>query len=232
MMRRTICAIFLVTAGSLGLAPAAAGSDPSPRSMVLLDSRAQRVNDTVIFTKWTRTVARHNLQMAMHTEPCGKPRNETCFLDEWRESLRRMEKQAKRTQIESVNRYLNASPYVPDIVNWGIADYWETPLEFLMFAGDCEDYAIAKFFSLLRLGFTNDQMQIVILQDQNLKVPHAILAVTLEGTNYILDNQISQVVPDTLIHHYTPMYGVNLTSWWRFSGRSNALTPEAIAPRL
>jgi len=221
---------LLAAAILLALIPAATGSDLPPRTMALLNSKALRVNDTIIFTKWTRAVTRHNLQVSMHTEPCATPRNETCYLDEWRDVLQRLEKLPKRAQIDAINKHMNASPYVLDIVNWGITDYWETPLEFLMFAGDCEDFAIAKFFSLLRLGFSNDEMQIVIVQDQNLRVPHAVLAVTLDGTNYILDNQIPQVVPDTLIHHYTPYYGVNLTSWWRFSGKSNALTPDAIAP--
>jgi len=231
MTRFPVRALLAAAALSCAMTGSALAADSRSRTISLLDTKAQRVDDTIMFAKWTRAVMRHNFQIASHVDPCGTPRNESCFLGEWRESLVRMEKQPKSAQLQLVNKYLNASPYVLDIATWGIADYWETPLEFLMFSGDCEDYAIAKFFSLLRLGFSNDQMQIVIVQDQNLKVPHAILAVTLDGVNYILDNQISQVVPDTLIHHYTPMYGVNLTSWWRFSGKSNALRPDAIAPK-
>ncbi|MGE0095421.1 MAG: transglutaminase-like cysteine peptidase [Alphaproteobacteria bacterium] len=231
-MRRFLARVLsLAAALCCAMTAAASGAELGSRTLSLFNAKAQRVDDTVIFTKWNRTVTRHNFQISTHVDPCGTPKNESCFLDAWRESLIGMEKQPKRAQLELVNKHLNASPYVLDIATWSTADYWETPLEFLMFSGDCEDYAIAKFFSLLRLGFSNEQMQIVIVQDQNLRVPHAILAVTLDGANYILDNQIPQVVRDTLIHHYTPMYGLNLASWWRFSGKSNALTPDSIAPK-
>ena len=57
-------------------------------------------------------------------------------------------------------------------------------------------------------------MRIVIVQDLNLKVAHAVLAVYLDDTIKILDNQIKQVVEAGTIRHYRPIYSVNEESWW------------------
>ena len=80
-----------------------------------------------------------------------------------------------------------------DPVNWGQKDYWATPLEFMAKFGDCEDYAIAKFMSLRRLGWKTSKC-VVAVKDLNLKVGHAILVVYLDDKVYVLDNQIKQVI--------------------------------------
>jgi predicted transglutaminase-like cysteine proteinase len=57
-------------------------------------------------------------------------------------------------------------------------------------------------------------MRIVVLQDLNLKVTHAVLAVDLDGKTWILDNQIKQVIDAERIRHYRPVYSVNEKGWW------------------
>src|ERR1700753_3221158 len=81
------------------------------------------------------------------------PAGLTCFLD----SLRQ---QSRRDQLNAVNQWANARPYVEDRVNWGVPDYWETPAQFLAHGGDCEDYAIAKYFSLVKLVFSPHDLRI------------------------------------------------------------------------
>ena len=54
----------------------------------------------------------------------------------------------------------------------------------------------------------------VVLQDLNLRIPHAILIVNVDGRQLVLDNQIPQVVEAATIRHYRPIYSVNETSWW------------------
>ena len=80
--------------------------------------------------------------------------------------------------------------------------------------GDCEDYAIAKFMSLRQLGFDNGQMRVVVVDDLNLGVAHAILVVYLDGRAFVLDNQIASVVPAEIIRHYRPVYSINEDAWW------------------
>jgi predicted transglutaminase-like cysteine proteinase len=95
-----------------------------------------------------------------------------------------------------------------------VPDYWETPKEFLDRNGDCEDYAISKFYSMIALGMDDSNMRIVILQDMNLQIPHAILVAYVEGKPLVLDNQIPEVVSADIIHHYRPFYSINQHNWW------------------
>ncbi|MBO6827891.1 MAG: transglutaminase-like cysteine peptidase, partial [Sneathiella sp.] len=101
-------------------------------------------------------------------------------------------------------------------INWGVKDYWAIPKEFFPKFGDCEDYAITKYFTLRALGWKAEDMEIVILQDLNLRIAHAILVVKFEGKKMVLDNQIGLVVDSKRIRHYRPIYSVNENGWWRY----------------
>ena len=109
---------------------------------------------------------------------------------------------------------MNGVPYITDIRNYGVDDYWATPKQFLYRDGDCEDYAIAKYMSLRALGFTPEELRVVVLQDLNLRIAHAVLVVYLDQQGLILDNQIKRVVDQEKIHHYSPYYSINETAWW------------------
>jgi len=96
----------------------------------------------------------------------------------------------------------------------GAEDYWAVAREFLYNDGDCEDYAITKLFSLRWLDFSPAELRIVVLQDTNLRVPHAVLAVADQNDILILDNQIQEVVSHQAIVHYLPVYSINEQHWW------------------
>ncbi len=130
------------------------------------------------------------------------------LIDEWRQL-------SKEEQLAKVNRHMNLFRYILDPVNWGVKDYWEIPKEFFARFGDCEDYAIVKYFTLRALGWPAEDMKIVVLQDVNLGVAHAILVVNFKGKKLVLDNQIGQVVDSSRIRHYKPIYSVNENGWWR-----------------
>lgn len=116
--------------------------------------------------------------------------------------------------LNAVNLYINRTSYIVDPVNWGVPDYWSTPDEFFLRSGDCEDYAISKFVTLKRLGVDTEKMRLVVLQDENLRAAHAVLAVELDGTYHILDNQVDTVLTHDKILHYRPVYSINETGWW------------------
>ena len=101
-----------------------------------------------------------------------------------------------------------------DIQNYGLEDYWAIPRQFLFNGGDCEDYAIIKFFSLRWLGYPMAELRIVVLQDTNLRVPHAVLAIGQGDDALILDNQVPQALPHRRIVHYVPVYSINAQHWW------------------
>ncbi|MGB9802176.1 MAG: transglutaminase-like cysteine peptidase, partial [Arcobacter sp.] len=56
-------------------------------------------------------------------------------------------------KLKDVNDFFNKIKYQTDQSHWGKKDYWAAPFEFMgTGAGDCEDYAIAKYFTLRKLG--------------------------------------------------------------------------------
>lgn len=143
----------------------------------------------------------------------------------WRQRIAALRGQDRMTQLRAINQYLNhAVPYVTDQVAYGVSDYWATPLELLRRGGDCEDFAIAKFESLLELGFTNDQMRIVVLVDTLRNLPHAVLAVELNGDSYILDIMTDAVLSHDRLPQYRPQYSVNLDRRW-----AHVISPSAQA---
>lgn len=117
-------------------------------------------------------------------------------------------------QVKLVNKYANEKAYTLDIENYGVLDYWAAPKEFLINSGDCEDYAIIKMLSLKWLGYNIDSMRVVIVQDTNLRVPHAVMAIKSNNDIFILDNQIEEVISHTDIFHYVPVYSVSENAWW------------------
>lgn len=188
----------------------------------LFQSNELRSTELSAFKKWAGLRARHaedqpinpSRQINVGTEYCRRTKEFKCVSDVWREVMISATQMSKIEQMRVINHHLNKAAYITDMVNWQQQDYWATIKQFFRKDGDCEDYAIAKFYSLKKLGFDADQMRIVIVQDNNLNIAHAVLAVYLEDKIWILDNQISNIVTDDNIVHYTPLYSINENAWW------------------
>jgi predicted transglutaminase-like cysteine proteinase len=116
----------------------------------------------------------------------------------------------RRTQAESVHRLVNARPYRSDVEAYGRGDHWATPLEFLAKAGDCEDFAIFKYFLLRRLGFEPSALRIVLGRDSASGGSHAILVALIDGATLVLDNTRNSVV-DAASIRFDPIYSFNET---------------------
>lgn len=180
----------------------------------LFGTREVRGGSLAPFKKWTGMLARQATERGLYDDSCASRRFNLCHLQQWRRLLKEVSTKDKLAQLDAVNSFMNRAPYITDPVNYGVADYWATPLQFLTKDGDCEDYAIAKFVSLRELGFANAQMRIVVVDDLNLRVPHAVLVVNVDGRALVLDNQIPQVVPADRIRHYRPVFSINEEAWW------------------
>jgi predicted transglutaminase-like cysteine proteinase len=166
------------------------------------------------FPKWRGMLDRYFDERKLDDAPCTSTTFNRCHLREWKAFLAGLEGMDRLTQIEEVNRYMNEALYIIDPINYHVPDYWATPLQFFNKDGDCEDYAIAKFMSLRALGHDNGHLRIVVLQDLNLRLAHAVLVIYVDGVPYVLDNQIPQVVPAAVIRHYQPFYSINEDTWW------------------
>lgn len=116
--------------------------------------------------------------------------------------------------LRYVNIFWNRFPYREDIANWGKADYWVWPNLFLKKSGDCEDYAIVKYFTLKELGMDTDKLRIVVLRDTLRRLSHAVLAVYMDNDIVILDNISNAILPQGRLRHYVPQFSFNEKSRW------------------
>lgn len=96
-----------------------------------------------------------------------------------------------RARIGELNRAINlALRPVPDIVQYGVADTWKSPLAtFTSRQGDCEDYAIAKLVALRELGFADEDIRLLVIHERGTHALHAVSAVRFEGRWLVLDNR-------------------------------------------
>ena len=101
-----------------------------------------------------------------------------------------------RVRLGWLNRAVNmAIRPVSDWAQYGLADFWASPLETLNSeAGDCEDYAIVKYVALRELGILPDDLRLIIVQDDKRETGHAVVAVRYEQRWLILDNRTMAIL--------------------------------------
>ena len=129
-------------------------------------------------------------------------------------------------QLRVVNRFFNRRPYKSDHETYRTSEYWAAPDEFMAYSGDCEDYAIAKFFALRELGFANRELRIAVVYDKLRRIGHAVLAVYTEGDILILNNQTDTIASHARYDNFLPRYLVNETTLWTAAGPTlSALIP-------
>lgn len=182
---------------------------------ILLGSSESQSDDLRQFTKWVDVLDRIFVDHRSPENPCAsEPGSGDCRVAEWQAFVAGLSNRSRQEQMIAVNAYLNRIAYIEDRQNYGVTDYWATPREFLVRGGDCEDFAIAKYASLRALGFSASQLRILVLQDETLKTPHAVLVVYVDGKVHMLDNQIKKVVDANSAQHYRPLFSLNERSWW------------------
>lgn len=171
--------VFLAVALNAPQQPASPPLQPTQNVAIAAPERVNQIHGvrivsfpTARLAKWQDVASKH--QNAM-TATANGPR--------WDALARRIRDVPRDQALDWVNKEVNAVRYVPDRLNWGRADYWAAPKEFLERGGDCEDYAILKYYLLSEAGFTPNQMQISFSED------HAVLIVSTEDGPLILDNR-------------------------------------------
>jgi predicted transglutaminase-like cysteine proteinase len=119
--------------------------------------------------------------------------------------------------LKNTNRFFNRIPYQTDQAHWGVADYWATPIEMLASnAGDCEDYAAAKYFSLRDLGTPVGQLRMVYVRAIKINEAHMVLAwyPTPEAEPMILDILTGDIKPASQRTDLEPVYSFNDDDIW------------------
>lgn len=120
-------------------------------------------------------------------------------------------------KLENINRFFNLLHFIDDSKLWGDKNYWATPLEFLgANGGDCEDFAIAKYFSLLELGIADEKMRITMVKAVKLNQYHMVVAYypTPSAVPLILDNIDGRIKPANQRNDLIPVYSFNGKQLW------------------
>jgi len=122
-------------------------------------------------------------------------------------------------QLKAVNDYFNRIKYLSDKKHWGKGDYWATAFEFIgSGAGDCEDFATAKYFSLKLLGVADKKLQLsyVKLNTRNKKYSsnHMVLSyfTTPDAEPILLDNVNLRLKLASQRPDITPIFSFNASS--------------------
>jgi predicted transglutaminase-like cysteine proteinase len=147
--------------------------------------------------------------------------------------LARMAGLDEAARLPLVNEFFNRRVLFRDDAEvWGQADYWASPLETLnKGAGDCEDYAIAKYFSLVAAGMPVAKLRLVYVRAQigGAVQAHMVLAYYAqpEAEPLILDSLIGEVRPASRRPDLAPVFSFNSEGLWQGVAGASAGDPVA-----
>ncbi|QKE62359.1 transglutaminase-like cysteine peptidase [Aquipseudomonas campi] len=134
-------------------------------------------------------------------------------LSSWQNLLQQPGNTDELATLETVNRFINRSVvHAEDAEVWGESDYWATPLETLSRGrGDCEDFAIAKYFSLVRMGVPSAKLRLTFVKALQRQQAHMVLAYypSPSAEPLILDNLQQQIRPASQRRDLLPVYAFN-----------------------
>lgn len=136
-------------------------------------------------------------------------------------------------RLREINDFFNRRlAFKDDAATWGLPDYWAAPLESLeKRAGDCEDYAIAKYFSLAAAGVPTVRLRMVYVRARlaGQSLAHMVLAYYAEpgAEPLILDNLRPEVLPASQRPDLTPVFSFNTEGLWQGTGQVTAGDPMA-----
>ena len=131
-------------------------------------------------------------------------------------------------KLSYVNTFMNKTFPAQDISSQSNIDYWATPKEFLLQGhGDCEDYAIAKYFTLIEIGIPKEKLYFAVVDIKGEKASHMVL-LYLENKNstpLVLDNLSFLVIPFTKRANLIPRFAFNEIDSYKF-------TPEKFTEKV
>lgn len=159
------------------------------------------------------------------------------LLRAWNQMLDTSQTLDEVEKITQVNDFFNRHiRYSDDVALWQKSDYWATPLETMgMRAGDCEDFTIAKYLSLLELGFANEQLRLIYVRAQiggpqsKRFQAHMVLGFYHSPAEepLILDNLIGRIEPASKRPDLRPVFSFNSEGLWVGNSVQSQADPTA-----
>ena len=146
-------------------------------------------------------------------------------IDAWQNLLATQKQGSELQKLEVVNRFFNQQlRYVEDIDLWREVDYWATPIQSLLKgAGDCEDYAIAKYFSLRRMGIPSEKLRITYVKALRQNRAHMVLTYysSPQAQPLVLDSLMDAIKPASQRTDLLPVYAFNGEGLWLTGAAGN-----------
>jgi predicted transglutaminase-like cysteine proteinase len=148
----------------------------------------------------------------------------TDIMTQWNRLITETKGLSDTELLNLTNKFVNQRlVYKEDQELWGQVDYWATPLETMgRGSGDCEDYAIAKYLTLLNLGVSNEKLRLVYVRAKQgsgagaTSVAHMVLGYFAQPDSepLILDNMITSVRPASSRQDLLPVFSFNSDGMW------------------
>ncbi len=136
---------------------------------------------------------------------------------DWQRLMAENRNSSVEDQLFEVNQFFNRIEFVDDIKHWGVNDYWATPIEFIATdGGDCEDFSIAKYFSLRELGVPTEKLRLMYVTATRPRQAHMVLAYyeTPSAVPLVLDNINKRILPASQRRDLIPVYSFNGEGLW------------------
>lgn len=140
----------------------------------------------------------------------------------WQTLIRDNAGSPEMEKLENVNRFFNQLQFVDDLTHWQKPDYWATPVEFLATgAGDCEDFSLAKYFTLKALGIAEDKLNMTYVKALQLNQAHMVVTyyAAADTVPLVLDNLTAEIQPATQRKDLLPVYSFNGLGLWLAKSR-------------
>lgn len=154
----------------------------------------------------------------------------------WEALIREDKSASDREKLEKANHFFNSRiEFVSDADLWGVQDYWATPVEFLCKkAGDCEDFAIAKYFTLKAMGVSEQKLNITYVKAIQYGIAHMVLTYYNEpgAEPLILDNLVDSINPASKRTDLLPVFSFNGAGLWmaKQRGKGQMTSSSRIRP--
>lgn len=135
----------------------------------------------------------------------------------WQHLITKSLNLSAHNKLKAVNDFFNQFLFISDQNLWGTKDYWATPYEFIgVGAGDCEDFSIAKYKALLKLGIDDKKLRLIYVKALQLNQFHMVVAYysTPSSIPLILDNLNGDILVASKRQDLLPIYSFNGSKLW------------------
>ena len=164
-------------------------------------------------------LANRSMDAIRHTAVAQYGEATVILVEQWLALIDQIQPLSDQEKLRQTNNFFNSAiQWVTDQDNWQQEDYWATPLETLSRRqGDCEDYSISKYITLVLAGMPEDKLRITYVKARITEngiarsQAHMVLAYYPEPRSepLILDNIARDIVRGSLRRDLTPVFGFN-----------------------